>query len=259
MSELKPMMKWPFLLGDALLLLLAYWIQSQVGQNFDTGIALVLFGCVGAGALLAVHPFIHDHRAMLRQQETGALVSAAEKISELHRVTDSITAASTQWQAVQDGATHIAKTSAEMVQRMDVSAKDFMEFMKQSNDAEKAHLRLAVEKLKRTEGEWIEIVVAMLDQTFMLHLAAVRSGKPGVSDNIGKFQQACRDIARRTGVVLHESAIGSVFDSAKHRLADDSVPVSGSVVQEVLAPGVSFQGQFIRPELVSVSAPAPAV
>lgn len=242
-----------------MLLLLAYWIQSKGGLNFDAGVAFALFGCVVAGAFLAIHPFVQDHRAAMRLLETGALVSAAEKITEMHRVSEAISAASTQWQAVHDGATHIAKTSAEMTQRMDVSAKEFMEFMKQSNDTEKAHLRLAVEKLRRTEGEWVEVVVSMLDQTFRLHQAAVRSGKSGVSDNIGKFQLANRDMARRVGVVLRESATGATFDSTQHRLADESTPPAGALIQEVLAPGVDFQGQALRPELVAVSSTAPAV
>lgn len=253
MSEFKPMTKWPFLLGDVLLLLLAYGIHQSAGANFDGIYALALVACVCFGAWLAVYPFVLDHRAALRLQESAALTSATEKIAELHRVSDAIAAASTQWQAVQDGATHIAKTSADIAQRMDTSAKDFTEFMKQSNDTEKARLRLAVEKLQRAEREWVEIVVATLDQSFFLLQAAVRSGKPGVSDNIGKFHRDCRDIAKRAGVILHESAVGTIFDPAKHRLADDSSPPAGSTVHEVLAPGVSFQGQAVRPELVSIA------
>ena len=58
--------------------------------------------------------------------------------------------------------------------------RQFTEFMQKMNDSEKAALRLEVEKLRRGEGEWLQVLVRILDHVFALHAAAVRSGEPKV-------------------------------------------------------------------------------
>ncbi len=257
MTDPAPLTKWPFLLGDALLLGLAFWIERHAAAPLSPGTAFALITCVATGALLSLYPFIQDHRAAMRALETQTLASASEKITDLKRVMDAVGAAAAHWQSAQDAAAQIAQRSEEMAARMDAAARDFMEFMKQSNDAEKARLRLSVEKLQRAEREAIEVVVAMLDQSHLLHLAAVRSGKTDVSQNIGRFHALCREIARRSGIILMESPRGSVFDAAKHRLEDGSQPAAGATVGETLAPGVTFQGQLLRLEMVAVSPAAP--
>ena len=76
----------------------------------------------------------------------------------------------------------------------------FTEFQQKMNDGEKTALRLEVEKLRRAEGEWLQVLARILDHIFALHNAA-QSGKPEVTEQIAQFQNACRDVARRVGLV----------------------------------------------------------
>ena len=166
-----------------------------------------------------------------------------------------VTLATAQWQSIQDRATQTEKTARETADRMATEAKEFVEFMRRASDTEKATLRLEVDKLRRLEGDWLQVVVTMLDHVFALHQAAVRSGRMDVSNQLGVFQGVCRDVARRVGVNIFEAQGGEAFDASRHQLPQPAgdVPI-GAAVGMMLAPGIVFQGRLLRPAMVSLMA-----
>ena len=111
-------------------------------------------------------------------------------------------------------------------------------------------MRLEVEKLRRAEGEWLQVVARILDHIFALHNAASRSGSTDLAEQIGSFQNACRDAARRVGLMPYSAAPAEKFDAQKHRAHGVENPPADAVIAETLAPGMSFQGRLIRPALV---------
>jgi molecular chaperone GrpE (heat shock protein) len=140
--------------------------------------------------------------------------------------------------------------SREIVDRISTEVEDFAEFQKKMNDAEKATLRLEVEKLRRIEGDWLQVVVRILDHIFTLHTAATRSGQPELAAQIGHFQNACRDAARRVGLIPYVAEVDEAFDAERHRAHGMETPPPNAVTAETLAPGLTLQGRLIRPALV---------
>jgi molecular chaperone GrpE (heat shock protein) len=127
----------------------------------------------------------------------------------------------------------------------------FSEFMKKMNDSEKATLRLEVEKLRRGELEWLQVLVNILDHVFALHTAAMRSGDVKFAAPITTFQNACRDTARRLGLTPFAAAPNESFDAERHQVADSKeTPPAGAVVAETMGSGYTFQGRLLRPALV---------
>jgi molecular chaperone GrpE (heat shock protein) len=254
--------RWPalffFLLGDALFLGLAWWIMSHAGTPlalWDTA-ALVL--CVGAGAWLSILPFLWDHQAAIKLTESDKLASTLAQVQNLEQVAAQVTGAGAQIQGALDEAARTVTAANEISARMTAEAKAFAEFMQKANDIEKAHLRLEAEKLRRAEGEWIQIVVRMLDHTFALHQAAARSGQQNVAQQLANFQTTCHDSARRVGLVPFAAAPGAPFDAARHRLVEENAEApANAAVGETLAPGFTYQGQLLRPALVSLQSAAP--
>jgi hypothetical protein len=57
----------------------------------------------------------------------------------------------------------------------------------------KNHLRLEIEKLRRGEGEWLQVMVRVLDHVQALHLAGQRSGQRNLIEQLTHFQNSCRD------------------------------------------------------------------
>ena len=141
---------------------------------------------------------------------------------------------------------------------MTAEQSSFRAFLEKAGDIERTHLRLEVEKLRRTEAEWLQVLVRILDHVYALYVAAVRSGQPGIIEQLGHFQAACRDTARRLGLVPVVAEPGTPFDPKVQQLADaNTVIPEPALVAETLATGYAFQGQMVRPVLVSLQGLVP--
>ena len=77
--------KWPFLVGDGLLLIFGYLLVNHSPLPGHWGILAV--GCVALGTVLGVIPFILDYLAMGKALEVNALGTVAEKIQNLENLT----------------------------------------------------------------------------------------------------------------------------------------------------------------------------
>jgi hypothetical protein len=105
----------------------------------------------------------------------------------------------------------------------------------------------------------MQVVARILDHVFSLYTAAARSNQPELADQIGLFQTACRDAARRVGLVPFGVEPDEKFDSKRHRAQGVENPVEGSPVAGLLAPGMTYQGRLIRQALVKLAGENEAV
>jgi molecular chaperone GrpE (heat shock protein) len=204
--------------------------------------------------LLGCLPFILEYRATSKLVEINAVSTVAEQLHDLKIYSAQIATATDQWARVQDVTKgHSEKTAAaakEIADRMVGEIRDFNEFQAKLNDTEKGALRLEIEKLRRVESEWLQVLARILDHIFALHTAASRSGNAELADQIGNFQNACRDAARRVGLTQFETAPDEKFDAQKHRAHGVEKPPADALIAETLAPGIAFQGRLVRPALV---------
>jgi molecular chaperone GrpE (heat shock protein) len=224
--------------------------------------------CVAFGSFIAVLPFILDHRAKGKLMEINTLGTISDKIQNLEQFTDQITSATNRWAAVQesvsDNAERTSATAKQIADKMTAEVRQFSDFMQKMNDSEKAALRLESEKLRRSETEWLQMVVHILDHIFALHFAASRSDQPKVAEQIGQFQNACRGTVRRVGLVSFIGEPNQPFDPERYKLVDPKQkPFDGAVIAETIGAGYTFQGKLLRPALVRLRdvntlAPSPA-
>ena len=170
--------KWPFLLGDALLLAAAYFLIQQAPHPIGRWEIVTAAACVALGAVLGALPFILDYRAIVKVIEASALGAISDKIQNLEKLAAQIGAATNEWLNVQTQAEKISNGANDIADKMAGEIRQFSEVMQKMNDSEKAALRLEVEKLRRGEAEWLQALVRVLDNVFMLHAAATRSGQP---------------------------------------------------------------------------------
>jgi molecular chaperone GrpE (heat shock protein) len=247
--------KWPFLLGNVLLLAFAYFIVLKSPHPIAKWEVLACIASAIAGAAVGVLPFILDYYAMGKALEVNALGAVADKIQELDKLSAQIGAATNHWaviqEAVQTESGKTAATARDIADKMTEEARRFSEFMQKMNDSEKSTLRLEVEKLRRSEGEWLQMVVRILDHVFALHTGAVRTGDQRFIEPITNFQNACRGSVRRLGLVQFVAEPDEPFAAERHQLASkqETVP-DGAVVTETVGAGYTFQGKLLRPALV---------
>ena len=163
--------------------------------------------------------------------------------------------------SVQGQAEKTTVAAKAIADRMTNEVIEFSDFMKKMNDSEKATLKLEVEKLRRGEVEWLQVLVHILDHVFALHTAAVRSGDAKFTEPITNFQNACRDTARRVGLAPFVAEPAEPFNAERHQVAgwQGQPPPAGAVVAETIGAGYTFQGKLLRPALVRLrDANAPA-
>ncbi|MGA2658162.1 MAG: nucleotide exchange factor GrpE [Verrucomicrobiota bacterium] len=243
--------KWPFFSGDALLLGAAYFIYARSELPMSSGQMALAALCVAAGALFGVVPFLLEYRVMARVVEAAGLTTVISQVQKLDDLAAEIRSATGQWQAVQEQADKTVAAAESIAQRMTTEVKSFAEFMQRVNDTEKANLRLEAEKLRRGEGEWLAILVRVLDHVYALHQAGLRSRQPSLVEQLTHFQNACLDAARRVGLAPFSPEPDEPFDTQRHQAADgDGKAPEGALVSQTLATGYTFQGRFLRPALV---------
>jgi hypothetical protein len=243
----------PFLASAIILDVIGYLLMQASPHPISHLTGGLVTICVGGGAVISVMPFLWDAKAALRSEELDTLAISANQIKDVKRVVDQITTATAQWMTVQEHSERAVEAAQTVSKEMTDEARRFSEFMAQSNDREKAALRLESEKLKRSEADWLQVVVMMLDHTYALQQAAVRSGKQNVINQLSQFQGACRDAARRMGLVANEAAVGEAYDAERHQWVNgDAGAGSEAKVAATVAAGFSFQGQPIRKILVEL-------
>ena len=247
--------KWPFIVGDVWLLLMAWlvYFESDPEAPFNGLEAFWCFACVAAGAWVMVLPFLKEFQARADLTEATELAASVEKISSLEVLAKQIENATEQWLHVEDRANEINATSKEIAGRINAEAREFTEFLQKANDAEKNHLRLEVDKLNRAQVDWVKVVTGMLDHVFALNQAGRQSGQEKLVRQLDNFQAACRDVARRVGVVTHLPKPEEEFDAAKHQLRDsEAEPEAGAKIIGIAAQGLSHQGQVLRKAVVVI-------
>jgi molecular chaperone GrpE (heat shock protein) len=243
--------KWPFLLGDALLIAIASILVWKSAHPIAQWEIIACIVCVASGAVLGVLPFILDYRAIVKVVEVNALGAVSEKIQNLEKLAGQISSATNEWTNAQTQAEKTSAGAKEIAGKMAAEVREFSEFMQKMNDNEKSALRLEIEKFRRAEAEWLQVLARILDHIFALHSAAVRSGQPKIAEQLTQFQNACRDAARRVGLAPFVAAPDELFNVERHQVIDgEAKPFDGAVVAETVGAGYTFQGKLLRPALV---------
>jgi molecular chaperone GrpE (heat shock protein) len=248
--------KWPFFLADALLFAFAYFFILRAPRAVHYW--ELAAACVAFGAVLSLIPFYLDYRAMGKALEVNALGAVAEKIQNLDTLSAQINTVTNRWEIIQESLqAEAGKTSAaakNIADQMAAEVRQFNEFMQKMNDSEKSTLRLEVEKLRRAEGEWLQVLVRILDHVYALHTAAVRTGDPKFAEPVTNFQNACRGTTRRIGLTPFTAEPDEKFNAELHQVAGSKEkPPAGAVIAETVGVGYTFQGKLLRPALVRVS------
>ncbi len=246
--------KLPFLVTDLVFIGVALGIIYRSQTPIGGGQIFAVIACVALGAWACLTPFLRDHDMEMRLAESDNLTDTVKQIRQLKDVGLSVQTATARWQIFQENSTETSAAMQRMANQLSNDARNFAETLKQANDIEKTALRLELDKRKRTESDWLKIMVTLLDHVHALYQAGVRSGQQNVIQQLGSFQAACRDVVRRVGLVAIEAQPGEIFNPDTHRLPDEKQTVpEGTPIAGMLATGFSFQGQLVRPVLVAMT------
>ena len=235
------------MVGDALLLSAAWLVFQQAHRPMVLYEVIAVACCTALAAGLGVWPFVQQQRVFEARAERSQLADTLAQLQCLEEVADRVGFATSQWQTAQEHASNAVTAAGEIASRMTDEQRQFREFLQQSQASRVQHLELETAKLRRAEGDWLQVTVRILDHVFALYTAAARSGQAHLAEQIAAFQNACREAARRVGLVAQAAPPGAAYDSNAHQLLDPNAPVPEEpVVAATLGPGYTFQGQLLR-------------
>ena len=245
--------KWPFLLGDVLLVGMAGFLILTASWPLSRWEIAAVAPCFIIGAWLAVIPFLREHAAAVKLLEQTNLADAAGQLDRLVTLVNQVSAATTDWQSIQDSASKTHRAAEELTVKMGTEARAFADFLQRSDAQEKGAMRLEIDKLRRGEGETLQVIVHLQDHIYALFLAGIRTGQSQLVQQLGQFRSACLDTVRRIGLVAHEARPGDEFDGKIHQTPDGQEPPPGTRIEGTIACGYTYQGQAVRRILVALA------
>jgi molecular chaperone GrpE (heat shock protein) len=246
--------KWPFFAADFLLVVAAVAIFFQSARPLPLFSLVCVLVCACGAAVCAALPFILEYVGLIKLLQAQTLTAAVSKLGQVEAISGQIASATGQWQNIHGEAEKVNAAAKAIADRMTNEVKAFSEFMERANEGEKANLRLEVEKLHRAESDWLQVLVRTLDHVFAVYVGALRSGQPALVEQLGHFQSACRDAARRVGLVPFVPGPEEQFDPERHQAVErQGPPPAGTAIREIVATGYTFQGRLLRPALVRVA------
>src|ERR1017187_9749548 len=103
--------KWPFFLGDALLLGMACFITYQSKSALGHWELCFVVLCVAGGAVLGIAPFLLEYDALVKVVEAGSLTTEVSQPGNLEGSAGQISGASGRRQEAQVAADETARSA----------------------------------------------------------------------------------------------------------------------------------------------------
>jgi molecular chaperone GrpE (heat shock protein) len=254
MSDPKqPLPLWPFIVIDALFLGLAFVLLKSGHRPLPWQEAGLLVVCGALGAWSFLTPFLRRSADEQAFSQVKLLAEATSQIQKLDQLAGHISGATNQWLELQGHTAQAAESARQTAERMAGEAKAFTEFMQRASETERTHLRVEADKLRRAEGERLQVIIHVLDHVFALFQAARHSGQPALLEQIGQFHNACLEVVRRIGLVQITVQAGEAYDAKLHQLPENISPAENALVADTLVAGYTYQGQLLRRPMVALN------
>lgn len=253
--------KWPFVMGDLLLLGAGGWVAWAMHEGrleWGLGTASLVVGAVAVGAWVLATPFLRDHEAATRRLEQEGLADTLRQVRQLEEAATGIAAGAGNIRSGQQALEQARVAVEQVAARLAEERKAVLELQARAMDQERQTTRLELEKLRRGEEETVRVLCHLLDHNYAVYQAGQRSGQAALAQQLGQYRGACLDAVRRLGLAAHEASPGEAFDPARHEVAEGGRPGAGAVVRGTVACGYTFRGAGIRPIIVSVEDPGEA-
>lgn len=164
--------KWPYLLGDALLLALACSVGFSAESPFSPLVLSVIFGCVALGCVLAALPSLFDFFAEQRATVLEFQRKLETQSARLAHDIETLAAAGAQLKAAQEAAGKAVHSADALPYKLQEKIAEFTTQLQEHDDEEKTAMAKELEALRDTEGQRLTALVGTI-QTATKEFAAL--------------------------------------------------------------------------------------
>ena len=241
----------PFIIADMALLVTALAIFSVGSRPLGPWEIGAVVSCVALGGWIVVYPFRKVIDMEMQKASAHRLNQSVARIQNLESIATRIETASANWMEIEKKTDASLNKAEDISREMIEEADSFREFLANASNEETQHLRLMVDKLKKTEKDWIQIIMAMMDHVIALRWAAQKSGNQNLAGQISNFHNQLVEITRQVGLLPFEPAAGEDYDPDLHQPYETELTVAaGTPIEAVKTAGFRFRGVVIRKALV---------
>ena len=147
--------KWPFVLGDVLLLGAGGWVAWALHEGrlpWGTGTAALVVGAVAAGAWVLITPFLRDHEAASRLVEQEGLAGTLEQVRHLESAATGIATSAGHIQSSQQALGKAMAAAEQVAARLAEERKALAELQARTLDHERQTMRIKGPRLELEIG-----------------------------------------------------------------------------------------------------------
>ena len=145
--------KWPFFLGDGILLVVACLIGLLAPSPLSATELSLIFGCVALGAVLAVLPALLDSAAAQREAEAALQLKLAEQNTKLQHAAETLASIAGQLKSAHEATARAVHTAENLPYRLQEKIAEFTTALQERDDEEKASMAKELEALRDAEGD----------------------------------------------------------------------------------------------------------
>jgi archaellum component FlaC len=207
-EEVPPLNPWPFLIGDAALLVTACLISSQANAPLTSLPLIAVAGCVALGAVLAVIPFLLNHT---RRQEL-ALAERQREIAALAQITttsaEQISIAASSLHGIAESTTRSLKIGEQLPQKIQEKINDFKTQLNEVAVTENEALAQEVNTLRASETERLETALSGMRKTaadLAMIEAVSRKHLSELNESLSRFVSSAEKAASEAAKTIETS------------------------------------------------------
>ena len=209
--------KWPYLLGDALLLALACAIGLATERPLSPVALTAVFGCVAFGSILGALPFLLDFLA--QQRAAAALLQQKLDLQglKLQQAADTLAATSAQLKAAHEAAARAVHAADNLPYRLQEKVAEFTTQLQERDDEEKAAMAKELEALRDAEGQRLATLVHSIQTATKEFSAIEQAARTALEGARREATEAVPALAAALGAATTraEAALGTAITRAE--------------------------------------------
>lgn len=212
--------KWPFFLGDAILVALAGLIGLLAPAPLSATALTLIFGCVALGAVLAVIPALLDFAAGQREAEASLQLKLEAQNARLLQFSDTLVGISGQLKSAQEATARALHTAETLPYRLQEKIGEFTAELKDRDDEEKAAIAKELESLRDAEGQHLAEIAEKILAATKEFSAAEKQALPALA-SAAKLSREIEP-ALTAATARSEQALAKAAALLEHALAQAS-------------------------------------
>ena len=241
--------KWPYLLGDIVLLALACIVGLTAESPLSATALSVIFGCVALGCVLGVLPYILDFSGEQRAAAAEFQQRLEAQNAKLLHSIEALAATGAQLKAAQEAAAKAVHTAESLPYKLQEKIAEFTTQLQQHDDEEKAAMAKELETLRDTEGQRLTALVGTI-QTATKEFAALEkdartateAARHEVAEAAPALAAALGAATTRAEAALNQSALhAQTAISAVETKLHDTIAAAEAVASRLLERTAAFR------------------